>query len=574
MRLNREKLKGHLEKVKTTFGKVSKKVWIICVLVAAAVIALVAGINVFSNNSPYSTLITGATSEEATTVMNWLDNQGFTDYKTESAGTILVPERYVYNLKARLLQEKYSTSDALFSGYFEHVNALSTQSERESAWLVALIDELNNTIRQFDGVRDASVTINLGEDRGYVLDANNVVDATASVLLTMWGDAMLTEGQANAIRNYMAASVAGLSVDSVTISDTFGNDYNSLGEVAYAGTGGTSALKLQLEQQWTSMVRSHIMQVLVPAYGQDNVSVAVNCIVEVDEITIEDYEVHLPDYALDGSTNGAGIIGTRVYAYGLIPSDEVAAGGLVGTPTNDIPEYVEAEPGEGDYAAKIEGSGTIEMDNSKTKTVRVRTAGYISDCTATVMINTTTAGIVDEDRVRKAVATAAGITPIATADMTGDEYLASKITVIGQPFYVEPGEEPEPVTPGGTGFEVILSELPLWVIIAAAGGLLLIIVLVVVILLVRRKKRKKKEEEMKQVEELLASVMPGGEGGAEGAGPEGGAEGAGPEGADVMDLDTERSMELRQSIREFVDENMEVAALLVKSWLKEDDENG
>ena len=35
-----------------------------------------------------------------------------------------------------------------------------------------------------------------------------------------------------------------------------------------------------------------------------------------------------------------------------------------------------------------------------------------------------------------------------------------------------------------------------------------------------------------------------------------------------------RSMELRQSIRDYVDENMEVAALLIKSWLKEDGDNG
>ena len=45
-------------------------------------------------------------------------------------------------------------------------------------------------------------------------------------------------------------------------------------------------------------------------------------------------------------------------------------------------------------------------------------------------------------------------------------------------------------------------------------------------------------------------------------------------GANVMDLHTERSMELRQSIREFVDENMEVAALLIKSWMKEDGDHG
>ena len=40
-----------------------------------------------------------------------------------------------------------------------------------------------------------------------------------------------------------------------------------------------------------------------------------------------------------------------------------------------------------------------------------------------------------------------------------------------------------------------------------------------------------------------------------------------------MDLHTERSMELRQNIRDFVDENMEISALLIRSWLKGEDDN-
>lgn len=570
MRLNKEKLKGYLEKVKTAVGKVSRKIWII---IAAAVVLLAAGIIILASRTPkpYSTLITGASADETSSVISWLDNQGFSDYTLDGTGTVLVPENQVYNLKARLLQERYSTASSPFSGYFERVSALSTEKDRVNAWQAALTEEIRNTIRQFEGVRDASVTLNLGEDRGYVLDTNNVVDASAGVVLTMQDEVTLTDGQANAIRNYIASSVAGLNVESVTITDTWGNPYDSFGDVDYNGAD-SSALKMQLEQQWTNRLRTQIMQLLSQVYGRENVSVAVNCIVEVGDSTIEDYQVHLPEYALDGSTGGAGIIGQRFYNYGLITEDEALAGGLVGTPTNsDLPQYVEQEPTEDDYIGKIEGSGSLEFDNSKTKIYTVRTAASISDCTASVIINTTTAGIVDEDRVRNLVATAVGITPVATQDMTADEYLASKITVVGQAFYVPPEDAPEPVAPGT---QFIFDELPLWVIIAAAGGLLLIIALVVVLLLLRRRKRRKKEEEMKAVEELLNSVMPGGEGvaGAEGAEGEAGVEG-GPEGADVMNLDTERSMELRQSIREFVDENIEVAALLVKSWLKEDDEN-
>lgn len=553
--MDKEKLKGALDKARTSVGKISKKIWII---LAAAVVLVVAGIIVFSNTRPYSTLITGATASETSTVMTWLDNQGFTDYKFEN-GTILVPDSQADILKARLLQEKYTASNAPFSFYFEQTSALSTQSDRNYAWTVALTEEMNNIISKFEGVLEADVTINTGEDRGYVLDSNKMVNASASVLLTMKEGEILTEGQANAIRNYLAHAVAGLSVDNVSITDTWGNGYESFAG-SYNGED-TSALKLQLEQQWSNIVRTHIMQVLVPVYGQENVSCSVNCVVEVDEATIEDYQVHLPEYAQDGSTGGAGIIGSRVYNYSLIASDETLAGGLVGTPENsDLPQYVEREPGDGDYDGKLEGAGSVDFDNSKTKTYTVRTAGYIADCTASVVINSTTAGIVDEDRVRSLVSTAAGIVGVATENMTASEYLASKITVVGQPFYVQPPDAPPP--DDTSGLTIDFGKLPLWVIIAAAGAVLLIIILIAVLLLLRRRKRRKQAEEKKAVEELLNSVMPSV------------SEGGEPTGANVMELETERSMELRQMIREYVDENMEVAALLVKSWLKEDDDNG
>ena len=71
------------------------------------------------------------------------------------------------------------------------------------------------------------------------------------------------------------------------------------------------------------------------------------------------------------------------------------------------------------------------------------------------------------------------------------------------------------------------------------------------------------EQQNASVEELLeAAGIPLGEDGE-------------PEtGADVMDIQTERSMELRKDIRQFVDENPEIAATMIKNWLKGDDDNG
>lgn len=194
----------------------------------------------------------------------------------------------------------------------------------------------------------------------------------------------------------------------------------------------------------------------------------------------------------------------------------------------------------------------------------VITAGTISKVTATVGIDAADYPNVDLELIRSGVAGATGIeVPLVLEEgMTAQQYLARQITIINEVFYEEPVPEPEP-----SGWQAL--GIPLWVVIAAGAGLLLFAIVLTIILLVRGKKRKKQEAEQRAVEELLAVAMP--QQTADGVQVD---ENGEPVGADVMDLHTERSMELRQSIREYVDENMEVAALLIKSWLKEDGDNG
>lgn len=555
--MDKEKLKGFWEKIKTTLGKVSKKIWI---LVAIVVAALVIGIVIFLNSRPYATLITGATAEEAGAVVSWLDEQGFQNYRMEGTGTILVPEGQAANLKAKLLVEQYSNKESSYSGYFERVSALSTQTDRNNAWEVTLVEVMEDTIRQFDGVRTVTVTLNLGEDRRYILDTDNVVKASAGVLLTMENGRTLTTEQANAIRNYIAHSVAGLDVNSISIGDTAGNQYG----VSNGSSSGldATALKFQMEQQWEEIIRSHVLEVLGPVYGEKNLGVTVNVVAEVGDTTIEEYKVGPISPDIDGASKGEGIIGSRVYSYTLVSGADLNAGGTVGTTTNsdlNLPQYVEQEPSVEDDPDRWQGSGEINYKYDESKTYTVKTAAYISDCTVAVSINSTTAGAVNTDDVVNHVARAAGINAVTTETMTAQEYLSGKISVWAQPFWDPTAtENPEnPQQPGG------IPTTYLWIIVAAIVGLLLFVIILLVVLRIRKKKRQKEEAEEQAVEELIAAAL-----------PETAEEGSEQEGADVMDMHTERSMELRQNIRDFVDENMEVAALLVRSWLKGDEDNG
>ena len=592
--MNKEKLKGYLDKAKETLGKVSKKIWI---LIGAILAVLVIGVVVFLNTRPYSPLISGASDEETSTVISWLGEQGVKDYKMDGSGTILVPSDQATALKTRLLQEQYSNSNSPWQGYFERVGALSTMKDREVAALDALTQQLEDMIRGFDNVRDAEVVINTGEDNGYVLDTNNIVNASATVSLTMEQGKLLTAEQAEAIRYLISKGVAGLKVSEVSISDKKGNIYDGLTTGGNADSIDSTALALQTEQYWRNAIRSAIEQLLLPMYGEGNFSVAVHPEVELGNKTVNEYQVHLPEFAEDGSTNGAGIIGTRFYSYQVRVGDDVAAGGLVGTPTNsDLINYVEEGESVADALARLVGEGNIEYDNSKTQTQMIITAATLKDVTVSVSINTLPnpdepPRTLNEERLTQHIAKAAGIqAPIELPEnITAEDYLARKISVLGTEFYQEPVPVPEP-----TFLETLdAMGIPTWVLIAAIGGLLLfVIILVTVILLVRRSKKKKQEAEQKAVEELLSTAMPGQSTvvmGADGQpvavtiGPDGqpvetpvqlDEDGNPVTGADVMDLHTERSMELRQSIRDYVDENMEVAALLLKSWLKEDVDNG
>ena len=578
--MNKEKLRGLLEKIKTTLGKVSKKIWtliLICLVVVAAVIVLIVH---NYNNRPYAVLIDRANNEEMATVQTWLQEQGITDYKVEGTGTILVPENQAVTLKARLLQQQYSSSGAAPSGYFEQVGALSTQYDRRIAWQLDLQDRLARTIRQFPGVLSATVEISLGDDNSYVLYENNVVDATAAVIVTMEQGKMLDNGQVAAIRNYVSHGVPDLDVENVSVSDTIGNTYSDFSSGGNANSD--SLLKLQLEQEWSNRIRTQIVGVLEDAYGKGNVKAAVNVSVELGRKTVNTHDVTLPEFAQDGSTGGRGILGSEFYAYQFTTPDGGAAGGVVGTSTNaDLPTNVEPGEAQAELENILNEEANRIYDNPTTDTEMIIHCGTITDVTAAVTINnrdvTAEGGTVDIPTVRQHAAMAAGIIPVVTEDMTADEYWETRSSVLATPFPEE--ETPVEPDPGTSG---TVWGIPYWVFIAAGVGVILFVLVLTLILVLRRKKRKKQEAEQKAMEELLATAMPGkaieiGEDGQPiivDAPPEVDKDGNPVAGANVMDLHTERSMELRQNIRDFVDENMEVAALLLKSWMKEGGDNG
>lgn len=548
----KEKAKAFLGKAKERLKKVSKKIWII---IAAVLVVLIVAIAIMltMDKKEYAVLVTQVSNTEASTILNFLTEQGVTDYKVQDGNTILVPEEQETALKAGILMQNLNQTG---NYYMENLSAFSTNEERSYADRMDLQNRMAAVIRGFPNVVDATVNITPGENRAYILDSNNVVEASAAVMVTMVEGTMLTDEQAESIQQFVTNSVQGLKIESVSIGDTIGNIYLT----GDALNGEASALKMQLQRGWENHIRTQVMNVLAPFFGEDNVRVAVTCEVDVDRTTEQRTEIRLPPYAEDGSTGGRGIISSEQGEWYVGRPGENPAGGVVGTESNsDLLENVEAlaNPQDGDNT--IAGSKQTDYENSRSEyQIDNNGAARITNCSIAVSINSRTAGDnFDANTIRRLTARASGIEG-ELDPITGEEILDNKIEIVSMEFY-DPNAVIGPVGPDDGGRTV-----PLWVLIAAGVGLLLFIILLTVILLLRRKKRKKLEEQQErerlEMEAMMAAAGLGSET------PEGG--------ADVMELEMERSMELRKDIRQFVSDNPEIAAQMIKGWLRGGDENG
>ena len=530
------KVKGFWEKAKTLFLKIPRKI----IIISAAVLAVVViAAVVVINSRPYAVLVTDVSNDEAAAIMGILDEQGVTDYRLENGNTIMVREGQAVQLKAKLLAQGYPKTGFSYSPdeYYNKVGTFATAAEQRTAYLLWLSEKLSAVIRCFDGVRDATVDLNEGEDRSYVLDSGNVIEASASVAVDMREGEMLTADQASAIRNYVARAVKGLNVTNVTITDMAGNQYN---DTELSSTSDLSALKLQLEQENNNKIRMEVLNVLAPLFGSDNVKVSVNCTVDVNR-TVEDITTYTPpEGSVEGS--GTGLLGSEVYDHSIVLGEGGAASGVPGTKNNsDLSQYVETYTPDGsEQELHTSGQNDYVTDSHVTRVERV--AGYITDCMISVSVNSTTAGSVDVDALTTHIARAAGI---------ADDAASAKISVLPWAFY-DP-EAPLPVDPG-------VPVVERWVIYAAAGGLAAFLLILFIVLIIRKKRKKRRlAHERNAVDEMLASIRI----------PE-------PEtaGLDVMSLNTEKSMELRKDIRKFADENPEIAAQIIRSMLRGAEGNG
>ncbi len=532
-------MKERIDQLKELVGKLSSKTKKLIIAGAAVLLVGAVIIAVILNNQPYETLFSGLGQEEAQQITQKLEEDGV-DYRYNGDSEIQVKKDILDQTKAALVQEGYPKSGFTYDTFKENAGMMTTDSEKNTYKLYELQDRIGSTIRLFDGVKDAKVTIALGEESKYALSDEETASSATAVVTMSNGGSPSTE-QAAGIQRLVAKSVPGMELADVAVFDGNGNDVSVESDGGTGGTGTNSDAE-EIAQVVENQIANNVMKVLGPIYGQENVRVSARAQINMENLVRETITYNTPEKIDEEDKTG---IVSNEERYIESAGGATGAGGVAGTETNaDTSEYnTDSNIANGDaYSESISREYLVNQIKEQGQV----SPGALDDLTVSVVINGDGYGSLRENQLLSLIGNAAGI---AAADQR------EKIAVASAPF---DGAASDTDGDGRSGFARFIASVPIWVFILAA---VLLAVLIGVIILLVLKKRKKAEEE---AEETEAEVLAGAE-----------------EEVPTLDLNKElqemkndRSMELKRSIREFAEQNSEISAQLLKNWLNGGNQNG
>ena len=517
------------------------------VVIAVAVFLLARG-----QKTEYQTLFSSLSQGEAQQIVSLLQEQNVPYLYDGKTGALKVPSESVDTLRAQLLSKGYPKSGFAYDMYIGNSGLMTTESDKKQYTLYDLQDRLGATIRLFDGVRDAKVTIAEGTDQTYAIEEDNPIQASASVVVTMEEGQSLSEKNAEAIKNLIARSVKGMNFTNVSVFDA-----GTMEEVAAdagdsASGSGTSMANLTTTVE--NNIANNIKRVLGKIYGGENLAVSVKGTLNMAKLIQENTQYTVPEKT--EATDKRGLLSNEEVAGENAGNSGENAAGVAGADANaDTPRYTTQNGTATTTDNYSNSSATREWLYNVLKEQKEIAPGVLEDASVAIVINTDDNSIPESDLINL-VADAAGIKRDEAADKITILRSLNKTAVQQTTEEKKPAEEPK----------TLLNQFPLWALIGAAvSAFLLILILLILILRGRKKKKLKKlaQEEMENaaalsIEQPTDEITP-------------------VEEVDEDELTAEgkmaHGMKLKKSIGEFTDQNPQVVAKLIQSWMREEEQN-
>jgi flagellar M-ring protein FliF len=190
------------------------------IIAASVIVLVVTGFAVMfyaANKTEFLPLYSNLSGEDASAVVQKLKETNV-PYKLKDSGTtIVVPSDNVYETRLELASQGLPKGGGVGFEIFDKTEFGTTEFVQQVNYKRALQGELSRTIEKFDEVEEARVMIVMPKDSVFVEDTK---PASASVLLRLHQD--IEESKVEAVVNLVAGAIKDLPTERVTVTDTSG----------------------------------------------------------------------------------------------------------------------------------------------------------------------------------------------------------------------------------------------------------------------------------------------------------------------------------------------------------------
>jgi flagellar M-ring protein FliF len=404
-------------------------------------------------------LFTNLASADASAIVDQLNTDGVPYTLADGGATIMVAQDVVNSERLAMSGKGLPASDSTGYSLLDQQGITTSEFQQQVTYQRALEGELSKTLEALDGVNSAVVHLAIPKDDVFATDQK---DPTASVLLDLKPGSQLSGEQVQAVTNLVSSSIEGMAPEQVTVADSSGAVLSAAGEGVTSGAGDAKA---QAEQDEESRLAANAQSILDRVAGPHNAVVTVRADLNFDKVdtTAESYDYKAGTPALSESTSKENYTGTGATTGGVLGSE--SATGTTGGPDST-------------YGKE---SATTNNAVGKTVTTTDGAVGTIDRLTVSVVVDSATAGGVNQAQLQSLVSNAVGLDPTR-----GDA-----ITVASMAFDTTAADQAAADLAAAKAAE---KSAQMWSMVKTGGIALGIALLVLVVWLRSRRSREEYEE--------------------------------------------------------------------------------
>lgn len=524
-----------LERIKEWWNKFQPKQKTLIIGIAVVILLAIAILVAVLTRKQYVNIVNCESTKEAASVRDLLDGQGL-DYKVSKDGLhfdVLDEQESDANLLlgANNIPTAAYTLDDVLDGSFS-----TTEADKQKRYKLYLESQIEEDVKNMSAVKNAFAQLTIPEDNGTLISQN--LETYASVLLELNEGAAFTEENAAAIARMIATGLGNDTTDNVTITDMDGRTWFPV-EQAYSTVEKADTM-MMLKQEAESLIKNEVKQVLLGTNEFNQIEVATNIAMDFSQKEITRHNYSTPD---------------DKHEQGLLSHEEVyqstsadGVGGIPGTDSNSETDALIDESTGGN--AKQYERVSDYLPNEEIITEKAAT-GTIVHNDSSVAVAAVKYRIVREEDVRLQ-GLLDGISweeyKLANNEKIKLDIDSDLVNMVANATGI-PSKNVTFVAYEEVQFvDAIKTTVEYKDIIQIVLIVIILALLAFVVLMSLRTKREVEEEEELAVEDLLQSSQI----------------------EELEGIETEQKSEARKLIENFVEENPEAVATLLRNWLDED----